>query len=691
MSRMNGRSSLWYDAGPPHAAWTFRSLNSSCRGELTRVGPQYRFGAFTFDPAKPALSRNGRTVRLRPQSYKLLSLLLSRPGETVSREEIQRALWGGETFVDFEQGVNHCVKQIREMLRDSAESPRYIETLPRRGYRFIAPVEVIAIDEGPRPQTPAGSEAVLASGPISQVPGAPTPGPGRFRRQSSTLALRAAAAAGAALAVVAGVVYALRSPGTATPRPITLAVVPFTASGIDPAVGIGLADAISARLAHQRFAPVRSGHGFGRQRGDTTSTLDRARRAGVTLILGGEVSRSGDELAVVTELTEVASGTRTWSGRFRVRTNDLFSIENVVAERVVLALELRVAAAEQDRLRRRYTQNAAAYEDYLRGRAALVEYTPEGTRRAVAAFESALTRDSGYVLARAGRAMACADMYLRFAAPADVDRWGQCAESEARMALDGDPDLAEAHLARAAVARKREFDWGDALAASRRALVLNPNLDQAHFIAAAAYYHLGYMEEALIEMERGRRLHGQDLVEPLRIEALVALFSGSFAPALAHLETVSRRSSQSIGDTYLALAYYYTGNGERARPMLEALASHPSASTAARAAAALAGILAAQGEREAARRMVDRVVSHPYRDHHVAYSLGAAYAQLGESPEAVRWLGTAADTGFPCLIWFERDPLLEPIRQDAQFRGILARVQAQRQLAMSRLPVMSGQ
>ena len=153
------------------------------------------------------------------------------------------------------------------------------------------------------------------------------------------------------------------------------------------------------------------------------------------------------------------------------------------------------------------------------------------------------------------------------------------------------------------------------------------------------------MEEALIEMERGRRLHGQDLVEPLRIEALVALFSGSFAPALAHLETVSRRSSQSIGDTYLALAYYYTGNAERARPMLEALTSHPSASTAARAAAALAGVLAAQGEREAARRMVDRVVSHQYRDHHVAYSLGAAYAQLGESHEALRWLGTAADTG----------------------------------------------
>ena len=264
----------------------------------------------------------------------------------------------------------------------------------------------------------------------------------------------------------------------------------------------------------------------------------------------------------------------------------------------------------EDRLRRRYTSNAAAYEHYLRGRAALVEYTRGGTRRAVEAFEEALKRDPAYVLARAGRAMACADMYLRFATPADVDRWGTCAETEARAALDVDSDLAEAHLARAAVARKREFDWEGTIAASQRALVLNPNLDQAHFYIAAAYYHLGYMDEALIEMERGRRLHGADLVEPLRIEALVALFSGNFAPARARLEEISRRSSQPIGDTYLALAYYYSGSADRGRAMLESLASHSSAVTATRSGVAFAAVLAAQGDPAAARAAVRRVLSN---------------------------------------------------------------------------------
>jgi hypothetical protein len=126
--------------------------------------------------------------------------------------------------------------------------------------------------------------------------------------------------------------------------------------------------------------------------------------------------------------------------------------------------------------------------------------------------------------------------------------------------------------------------------ASRRALLLNPNLDQARFFMSAAYYHLGYMEEALIEMRKGRALHGLDLVEPARIEALVALFSGNFGPARVHLENVSRLSSRAIGDTYLSLAYYYTGNVEQGRKMLESLTTHASATTASRSRAALAGI-----------------------------------------------------------------------------------------------------
>jgi lipopolysaccharide biosynthesis regulator YciM len=168
-------------------------------------------------------------------------------------------------------------------------------------------------------------------------------------------------------------------------------------------------------------------------------------------------------------------------------------------------------------------------------------------------------------------------------------------------------------------------------------------------------------------------------VEPIRIEALVALFSGQFSPAVAHLENVSRRSSQPIGDTYLALAYYYSGHVSRGREMLQALASHASASTAARAGAALAGVLAAGGDADEARRLIREVLARDYRDHHVAYSLGAAYAQLGEDAEAAQWLRTAADTGFPCLTWLERDPLLLPLRRSPQFTELVAHARTLRE------------
>jgi DNA-binding winged helix-turn-helix (wHTH) protein/tetratricopeptide (TPR) repeat protein len=616
-----------------------------------------RFGVFELDAASFELRKNGRVVRVRPQSLKILTLLLARPGDVVGRDEIQRAIWGHETFVDFEQGVNHAVRELRSVLGDNADSPRFIQTLARRGYRFIAPVE--------RPPPEPARDAVL-------MPDAP-PSPRRRR-----VALIAFAAMGAL--ALGALVWALRERAPSEQQ--TIAIVRFTSPETDPALGVGLATAIATRLGGQQrafvrwipdvTAPASSSNGW-----------SQAELRGATLVLSGEVFRKGDAIEVAVRLQRAATGEVVWTQRLQLRAGELHSLENVIAERVVSALDLRMAAVEQERLRRRYTENAAAYEDYLRGRAELVRYRRDGTLAAIEAFESALTRDPGYALARAGLAMACADMCLRFAPPTEVERWGQRAEVEARAALDLDANLAEAHLARAAVARKREFDWDLAIASSRSALVLNPNLEQAHYFIAAAYAHAGYMEDALIEVQNGQRLRGLDLLDPIRTQGAIALWSGHYAPARVHFEEVSRLSDQAIGDTYLALAYYYSGSVGQATTLLTALAKSSSASTASRAGAALASIL---GRKQAvdAREHLDRVLARSYLDHHVAYNIGTAYVQLGDLVEGVRWLRTAADTGFPCLTWFERDPLLEPLRADAKFPELLAYVRSKRVTALRR-------
>jgi DNA-binding winged helix-turn-helix (wHTH) protein/TolB-like protein len=625
---------------------------------------------FEFDGRTLELTKNGRSVAIRPQPLKLLALLLINPGELVSRSELQRSLWDGDTFIDFEQGVNHAVRELRAALGDDAESPRFIQTLPRRGYRFIAPVVPLAVVQ-PLHSTAAPDRPAASTEPVT---------PHRAESRSGSRRMLVAVASLVLVAAVIGLAYIGLRFGikreASLLKATTLAVRPISVPS-DPTLGVGLANAISARLAQQQAATVWS------ERTRTRTPAgedDTGWPVGATHVLEGEAAMTGTRLDVVVRLRDRADATL-WSERIQVDSAQLFDIEAVIAERVVGALRLQLAATEQARLRQRYTKNGAAHADYLRGRAALTAYTREGTLSAVQAFEHALQRDPAYTLARAGLAMASADMYLRFAAAEEAERWGERAEAEARAALALDPDLAEAHLARAAVARKREFDWDATLTESRRALTLNPNLDQARFFAAGAYYHSGYMEEALIEMEKGRSLHGVDIIEPIRIEALVALFSGNFAPALARLEEVSRLSSQPVGDTYLALAYYYAGSVARARTMLEGLSIHRSASTAARASAALAGVLAAQGEHRASRLLLDRVMTANYRDHHVAYSIGAAYAQLGDADASRQWLRTAADTGFPCVPFFERDPLLEPLRRLPGFTDLVGYVRSRREFS----------
>jgi DNA-binding winged helix-turn-helix (wHTH) protein/tetratricopeptide (TPR) repeat protein len=614
-----------------------------------------QFGVFDFDARTLELRKNGRPLRVRPQSLKLLALLIGRPGELVTRDEIQHALWGDDTFVDYEQGVNHSIKELRAALGDSSGSPRFIETLPRRGYRFIAAVERSA------PIAPAATAFVP---PVSSG-ASPVAGP-RSRRLNRPVLLWAVTS----VLLAVGGIAAWRATGLPGERaslsaPATLVVMPFATGGVDAALGAGLSNAISTRLGVQHRMFVTSG-----------ATQNRAS----AMVLEGEITKVSESLTAVVRLLD--QGQTVWSTRVQVRADQLLSIENVIAERIVDALQLQLAAAEQERLQRRYTENAVAYEEYLRGRAALILHTPEGARRAIEAFESTLQRDASFAPARAGLAMACADMCLRFAPADEVERWGQRAEEEARAAIEMDPNLAEAHLARAAVARKREFDWGAVMSASERALVLNPNLPQAHFFRAAALYHLGYMEDALTEIQQGRKLNSPDVVEAIRAEGLVQLFAGNFAPARTHLEEVSRLSSQAIGDVYLALAHYYSGSAERAETMLTALAGSGSASTASRASASLAGVLAARGNRTKAREEIERVLARDYRDHHVAYGIGVAFAQLGEFDSARRWLGTAIDTGFPCVVFYERDPLLEPLRQRPDFAKVLSHARERRELSM---------
>jgi eukaryotic-like serine/threonine-protein kinase len=459
---------------------------------------------------------------------------------------------------------------------------------------------------------------------------------------------------------------------------ITLAVLPFDVLAGEQDIAflrIGIADAIISRLStvgQLRLRPTSNILRYDKQQVDV-------RQAGQALaadyIATGTVQKSGEKFRVSSQLVRVNDGTSIWGEHYDLTRSDLLSLEDAIAEKIATALKVRISSAEQERLYRRYTVNPAAYERYLQGRAELARYTRNSTLAAVDAFESALRLDSNYALAHAGVAVGSALMRIRFASEAEIKGWEEQARREAQRALELDPNLAEAHEALAAVARLAEFDWERVFAESYRALELNPSLEMPHYYLAAAFYHLGLLESVEKEVLAGLEINPNNRAEALRARGAAALFGGRFPEAEADLAELRQLSAGEISDWYWALALYYTGDAARAEQLLSQL--HSSAQSERRAQASLASLLASRKETQQARTLLSSVTSGAYMDHHVAYSTGVAYTQLGELEEARRWLAQAAETGFPCYPWFHTDPLLKPLREDPGSQPFLKHLREQ--------------
>ena len=612
-----------------------------------------RFGVFDFDLSALQLRKAQRPIRLRPQALKLLRVFVSHPRQLIPRETIQRELWGSDVHVDFEQGVNHIIKQLRAALGDDANSPRYIETVPRLGYRFIAPVDVVPPVELSDDVAPAG---------ITMTQREPSVG-------------RRVLLAVAAVLVVAGLSFAFlprpRDLPPSLPTNSTLAVIPFDVANVEgtPAyLGLSLADAVIARVSTGggiRVRPVAATRQYDHGSRDVRA-VGRALQA--DYVLAGVLRRRGGRDRAQLELLHAVTGRTVWSSTVEVAASDLIGLETAIAERVASAFE---GSSTSGRGR---TENPLAFQAYLQGRAHLAQLTTEDTVAAVAAFERALALDSKYALAHAGLAKASAQMYIRFTADSDLDSWRSRAERHARRALELEGTLAEAHEALAAVARHAEFDWERTIEQSAQALRLNASLDLPHFYLASAFQHIGRLDLVEREITAALEANPVSLAEAIRLRGMAALWSGRFDAARTHFEQLQPLSSKPLPEVLLAQALYYTGDAGRAESLLTGLQGGTPPEQRGRAL--LASFLAARGATRDSLALVNDVLSRPYQDHHVAYSLGATYAGLGRPQEALRWIRQAADTGLLCSAWYLHDPLLAPLRRDPAFAAFIGGVEA---------------
>jgi len=487
---------------------------------------------------------------------------------------------------------------------------------------------------------------------------------------------------GLGLLLVAAVttLYLFRSQIWPTPsntaEPITLAILPFYPLNAADEIGFlstGLPDGIITRLANVRQIRMRPTSAILRYEGQKVSAQGAGRELASDYVVMGTVQKIGDRLRVNVQLVRTSDETPLWGDQFDKERTDLLSLQDAVATQIAEALRIKMTSEEQSRVYRRYTDNTAAYELYLLGRSKLVRYTKDDTLAAVKAFEDALHLDGNYALAHAGLAEASAQMRIRFSAEGDVERWDEQAKRAANRALELDPGLAEAHEALASVYRNSEFNWEQTIAESDRALQMNPNLDQSHYYRAAAFYHLGLLELAEREANIGLQINPINRLEALRTKGAAALIAGNYSDAVALLEEARRLSSAPVIDWYLAQAYYYKGERDRAEKMLSELRG--SAQAEQRAKATFASFLAARGEKQQAQKKLDEILAGSYMDHHVHYSVGVTFAQLGDQVKARLWLGRAITSGFPCYPWFQRDPLLQPVQGDPEFQRMMQDLQ----------------
>ena len=415
----------------------------------------FRFGVFELDARSGELRRHGQKIRLPHQSFQILLLLLSRPGDVVTRDELRQALWTSETFVDFDVGLNSAIRKLREALDDDAGHPTFIETLPRRGYRFIAPVNSIQTIEAVAAQPALKHEAMLP----------PAPMPSRRIRPVWI------GAAGAVVAAVAlGTTLYVRSRLAASDIG-SIAVLPFENLSGDAAQSYfvdAVTDAVTTHLAQVRGLDVVSRTSAKKSKQPDTRISAIASALQVDAVLEGTVARSGNQVRITAQLVRGVTERHLWARTYEGDISRIFSLQQQIAAEIAAATGRQPLAQRSVRAGR--VVDPKAYDVYLKGMTASGLLRYDGFRTAVGYFEQAIARQPDFAEAHA--ALAQAQLQFLFGGPLSPREVIPKAEAAARRAIELDPTMPVPHQVLGQILRLHYWKWDEADASQARAAAI---------------------------------------------------------------------------------------------------------------------------------------------------------------------------------------------------------------------------
>ena len=607
-----------------------------------------RFESFELDASSNELRKAGSLVKLQSQPFQLLLLLAERRGEVITREEIRQALWDSQTFVDFDRSINFCINQIRAALDDDPQSPRYIETLPRKGYRFIA--------------APAQSEEARKPVPESR------------RFQPPWWLLLGVGSAVAAIVLLGSNAGGVRDRILSRPafRPIqSLAVLPLANLSHDPEqeyFAEGMTDELITALA--KISPLRvlSRTSVIRYRGTAKTVGEIARELNVDAVLEGTVLREHGRVRITAQLIRASPEEHLWAEKYEGSMEEVLKLQDAVAEAVAHSIRAKLTP-EQSALPAPRAVNAAAYEAYLKGRYFLARNSEENLEKCKEYFQQAIEKDPGYALGWAG----LADSYTLLGTYGVSPRAEMFprARAAAEKALELDNSLVEPMVTLARLKREYERDWDGAERLYRRAIDLNPNYGAAHQSYAVQLAVTGRPKEALAEAQRARAL------EPLNhvFNTNVAWFfylTHQYAQA-ERTCNISIEMDPNIPWSHICLGSVYLQTGRHQRAIAELRQAVALSKRGVMELMYLGHALGVSGDRAEAQKVLEEMKDLSARRYVPPESIAVVYVGLGDRDRAFQSFEKAYRER-SMDSWVYPDLRLDPIRSDPRFKDLMRRM-----------------
>jgi TolB-like protein/DNA-binding winged helix-turn-helix (wHTH) protein/Tfp pilus assembly protein PilF len=622
-----------------------------------------RFGIFDVDMQAGQLCKAGLRVKLQEQPFQFLTVLLERPGELVTREELRQRLWPADTFVDVDLSLNGALKKLRYALGDVADNPTFIETIPRRGYRFIASVRPVTVDFANREErmqlvpSPMPAPALLLSWP-----------------RVVKLSLLALAVAGAMF-----VVWRVRGRARSSANPPSqvkiqsLAVLPLENLSGDPSQDYfadGMTDALITSLGQISSLRVISRTSVIQYRGVHKHLPQIAHELNVDVVVEGTVVQSSRQVRITAQLIQASTDKHLWSQSYQRDLKDVLGLQHEIASAIANQIRVTLTPDEQIGAGIKQSVNVDAYEAYLRGLYSLNRFTPDSLRAAADYFRQAIEKDPSYPPAYI-RLASCYQLLADTGALPPKVAYPKAKPLIAK-ALELDSQLAIAHALRGWDLLNYELDFAAGGAEFHRAIELNSNSAEGHLGMSDYYAAMGRMQESVQELQRARELAPLDWIVNVDLCAKL-YFARRYDEALAQCKA-NMDLDRSSPIPFAQLGSIYAAKGMDAEAALAFLRSHELGGASPAMIAALKA-----GERDSGltgfwRAWLQFQRSNIAAGNQDTMAVARIHSRAGNTDKALIWLEKSFTARRTWIIYLGVDPTFDSLRADPRFASLLKRI-----------------